>query len=176
MQIVVINGMPRSGKDTFVDMCQNILGAKRCLNVSTVDFVKEVASVCGWDKTKTPENRAFLSDLKDLLTKWNDVPYTDIERRIKNFKRQLFFNSIKEEDSIVFIHCREPQEIQKFVDRMHAKTVLVRRNEVENVEQSNHADKDVFEYEYDCQVINNGTLEDLQDIARDFLVFLGLSI
>ena len=54
MRIVVINGMPRSGKDTFVGMCQEIIGEKRCLNVSTVDFVKEVAAYCGWDKTKTP--------------------------------------------------------------------------------------------------------------------------
>lgn len=172
MNIIVINGLPRSGKDTFVELCQDIIGEKRCLNVSTVDFVKEVAAVCGWDKTKTPENRAFLSDLKDLLTKWNDVPYKDVEQRIKTFKRQLYFNSINESDAIVFIHCREPQEIAKFVDRMGAKTLLVTRKAVENAEQSNHADKEVFNHEYDCVVHNNGTIDDLKEVAREFLSFL----
>lgn len=172
MRIVVINGMPRSGKDTFVGMCQEIIGEKRCLNVSTVDFVKEVAAYCGWDKTKTPQNRAFLSDLKDLLTQWNDIPYKDIENRIKIFKRQLFFNSIPEEKAVVFIHCREPEEIDKFARRMKAITLLVRRVQVEDAEQSNHADKNVFEYEYDAVANNNGSLEDLKETAKEFLNFI----
>ena len=52
------------------------------LNVSTVDKVKEIAAECGWDGVKSPKNRKFLSDLKDLLTEWGDVPYKDIERKL----------------------------------------------------------------------------------------------
>ena len=74
MRVVIINGKSSVGKDCFVTMCKEILGAEYVCNVSTVDFVKEVAEFCGWDGTKTPENRKFLSDLKDLLTDWNDIP------------------------------------------------------------------------------------------------------
>jgi len=31
----------------------------------------------GWDGGKTPEDRRFLSDLKDALTRWKDVPYNE---------------------------------------------------------------------------------------------------
>ena len=63
MRVVIINGIGGSGKDTFVVMCKDVLGANRVLNISTVDFVKEVAKFCGWDGSKQPEDRKFLSDL-----------------------------------------------------------------------------------------------------------------
>ena len=56
MQIVIINGKAGTGKDTFVLMCKDILGATKVLNASTIDFVKEVAEYCGWDGTKTQKN------------------------------------------------------------------------------------------------------------------------
>ena len=56
--------------------------------------------------------------------------------------------------------------------RQGAKTLLVTRKAVENAEQSNHADQNVFDHEYDCVVHNNGTLDELKDVAKDFLSFL----
>ena len=167
MKIIVINGMPRSGKDQFVSFCQN--QTYWCKNISTVDFVKAVAQYCGWDGTKTPENRAFLSELKDLLTKWNDVPYKHIEESIKRFEAEAQLYDFSTDDVVVFIHCREPKEIQKFVDRMGAKTLLIRRAAVEDAEQSNHADAEVFNYQYDYEIKNNGTLEELERKAIKFL-------
>ena len=87
MQIVVINGMPRAGKDQFVQFCQEHMAW--CKNISTVDFVKQVANFCGWDGTKTPKNRAFLSDLKDLLTKWDDVPFKKVKSVAENYNSEL---------------------------------------------------------------------------------------
>ena len=65
--------------------------------------------------------------------------------------------------------CREPQEIKKFVDRLGAKTVCVRRKEAENAVVSNHADSNVLDYEYDYYIDNNNTLEHLQIAAKHFL-------
>lgn len=175
MNIVVINGMPRSGKDLFVSLCGEYLGC-RLLNVSTVDKVKSLARDCGWDGTKTPENRKFLSELKDLLTKWRDVPYNDIVQKIRQHESTLrgMFTS---EELIVFVHCREPEEIKKFKDRLGAKTLLMRRNEVESLAQSNHADSEVFKYDYDYTIENNGTIEELKEKAKEFLKnFGGLDI
>ena len=78
VNVVIVNGFPRSGKDTFVNFCKEKLGAFG-VSVSTVDFVKYLAAQSGWDGSKTPENRKFLSDLKDLLTEWNDVPWKKVE-------------------------------------------------------------------------------------------------
>ena len=168
MKLIIINGMPLSGKSTFVQFCLDELGCWG-KEVSTVDFVKEIAITCGWDKTKTPKNRKFLSDLKDLLTEWDDVPYKKVmyEKRIWEFSFKQF--DIPTDDCFFFIHCREPEEIQKFVDREGAKTLLVRRPEVENLEQSNHADQNVFNYNYDFIIENNGDLKDLRIKAMKFV-------
>lgn len=65
--------------------------------------------------------------------------------------------------------CRESREIQKFVDRLGAITVCVRRKEAEEAAVSNHADADVLNYNYDCYIDNNHSLEHLQLAAKTFL-------
>ena len=172
MKVFVINGMPRAGKDTFVEMCQ--IEALWCLNVSTVDFVKKLAGQCGWDGTKTPENRAFLSDLKDLLTRWGDVPFKEVCRAINLFKLEMELYDFNPDEGVVFIHCREPEEIQKFVEYYNAQTLLMRREAIETKEQSNHADAEVFNCNYDFVVENNGTLDELKQKAIWFLEHQGV--
>lgn len=171
MQIVVINGMPTCGKDTFVSLCQKHL--LWCGNFSTVDCVKEIAFACGWDGTKSPENRAFLSNLKDLLTKNGDIPYKKVEHAISMYNKEALSYDFDTNEVLCFVHCREPWEIAKFVERMGAKTLLIRRPNVESADQSNHADAEVFNYEYDYTIMNDGTLEDLDEKAIKFLKELG---
>ena len=125
--------------------------------------------MCGWDGTKTLKNREFLSNLKDLLTEWGDVPYNKIVKEIALFDYTLNQYDIDGDKGFVFVMCREPQEIKKFVDRLGAKTVCVRRKEAENAAVSNHADANVLDYEYDYYIDNNNTLEHLQIAAKHFL-------
>ena len=89
-KLVIINGMPMSGKSQFVEYCLKILddyGAE----ISTVDFVKELAQEAGWDGVKRPKDRKFLSDLKDLLTEWGNIPY----KKIIEFKNGFDFIVVK---------------------------------------------------------------------------------
>ena len=171
MQVIIINGMPRAGKDQFVSFCQKHL--LWCGNFSTVDFVKEVAAMCGWDGTKTPLNRAFLSNLKDLLTDWGDVPFKKVERAMETFENEAKSYDFSSDDVLCFVHCREPYEIQKFVSKLGAKTLLIRRAGVETGAQSNHADAGVFDYDYDYVIHNDGTLDELNKKAREFVKSLG---
>lgn len=136
---------------------------------STVDFVKEIAIECGWDGTKTLENRRFLSDLKDLLTHWNDIPYKKILARAKLLDSCDDYNYL---DWILFVDCREPAEIQKLKERLNATTVLIRREEVENNEVSNHADFDVFYYDYDLTIYNNSDIIHLENEAKKFIEYM----
>ena len=167
VNVVVINGFPRSGKDTFVNFCKKMLGPFGH-SVSTVDFVKKLALQCGWDGTKTPESRKFLSDLKDLLTEWNDIPWKKVEEEYDYIKTECFQYGLKDSDFFLFIHSREPKEIERFKEEYGAVTVLVDRREVEG-EQSNHSDADVMDYTYDYIINNNSTLEDLQARAMTFI-------
>ena len=167
-KLVIINGMPMSGKSQFVEYCLKILddyGAE----ISTVDFVQELAQEAGWDGVKRPKDRKFLSDLKDLLTEWGNIPYKKIIEFKNGFERCLELFNLDENKGVVFVHCREPEEIQKFVDNENAITLLIRREAVENNKQSNHADSEVFNFKYDYTIENNGTLKDLEKKAHGFL-------
>jgi dephospho-CoA kinase len=173
MRIIIINGRPRAGKDTFVEFCQK--HCNWCLNISTVDFVKKIATCCGWDGAKTPENRKFLSDLKDLLTQWNDVPYKDVCNEIGLFKnRVIAYDFDPSTDAIAFVHCREPKEIARLCKELNAQSLLITRDEVETNDQSNHADAEVYNYNYDYIISNEGTLQDLENAAVRFLIGLDI--
>ena len=174
MKIVIINGKGGCGKDTFVTMCKDVIGQDYIYNISTVDFIKEIAEQCGWDGTKTPKNRKFLSDLKDLLTEWDNVPFNKIIDDIDAWAYECIADGAYER-SVAFVHCREPKEIEKIVehynidDKPMVTTLLIRRDVAENVEQMNHADNEVLNYEYDYTIPNNGSLSELRARAEEFL-------
>ena len=174
MKIYMLNGKAGSGKTTFFKLieekCRNYV-----YNYSTVDLVKKVAYGCGWNGSKTPENRKFLSDLKDLLTEWDDVPYKDCLKEIKRITSLADIYDIEHDDWAIFIDCREPKEIQKFVDRLGAKTIFIDRK-IEDYNASNHADANVENFEYDIVINNNGTLEDLAAVAMNFIKTEGIKI
>lgn len=164
MKYVICNGLPTAGKDTFCEMCISILEARGCWaeTISSVALVKELATRAGWRGEKTPKNRKFLSDLKDLLTEWDDVPMKDIQRRAAAFEEKA-----KEcggvDEVFIFVMIREPNEIEKFVEAVGATTVFIDRDVTQTL--SNHADMFVMDYQYDIYIDNNGTLDDLHDAA-----------
>lgn len=160
MKVFVINGAPRSGKTTFANLVKDRV--ENCVVLSTIDEVKNLAYSAGWDGTKTPENRRFLSGLKKVLTEWNDHVVKGIESNIKLYR-------IIQPETVFFIDCREPDEIEKLCTRFDAQAVLVRRREAEIAPTSNASDADVLDYQYDIIVDNNDTLEVLNDSADTFV-------
>lgn len=156
-QVFIINGPPQVGKDTFVKFCQAI--SPFVQNFSTSSLTKIICAACGWDGEKTPETRKFLSDLKDLLTKspWGNIPFNKLKEDIDKMMGQ-----------IIFIHVREPEEIDLYKKTFDAKTILVDDGKA-RPEASNHADADVYNYNYDIVIENKGTLSDLRQKAEDFL-------
>lgn len=170
IKIVVINGTGGSGKDTFVDFCMEHITDKENYmihNVSSVDKIKEAAIVLGWNGAKTEKDRKFLSDLKILTEEYNDG----------NFKYMLErYNQMKLADSIemkgiLFLHIREPKEIQRIVDTFAKNkviTLLITSNRVKDI-KSNMADAGVYDYEYNITLHNDGTLEQLQEAAKSFI-------
>ena len=160
-----------SGKSQFCDFCIEYLNKREAygISISTVSLVKAIASTVGWDGIKSPEDRKFLSDLKKLLTDWNDVPYKSTVDAIMQDYTKLRSFGVSEDKILFFVHCREPEEIKKFVERLGAKTILVRREEVEELQQSNDSDEFVFNYEYDYTIENSGDLDDLYNKAMNFI-------
>lgn len=164
VKIVVVNGRPGVGKTSFEECCK-IIRKSNVEVLSTVDYVKRVALFCGWDGTKTLKNRKFLSDLKDILTEWEDIPF----QKVKD-KADLL--SEDEESYILFVDSREPAEIKRFSEELNALTLLIRREGDEEIETSNHADSEVFNYNYNLTIWNNGSIIDLRKQAKIFLNYL----
>ena len=173
MQTIIINGYPLSGKSTFAEICCKYV-APEGLNISTVDYVKKVAEFCGWTGTKTAEDRRFLSALKKALTDWGDIPLKNAVQTTRAWQEELERTPRPLDRGLVFIHCREPHEIFRLQLALGARTLLVRRPEMEWMAQSNPSDNDVLNYEYDYVVMNTGTLSDLEDKAVDFLGQIGI--
>lgn len=160
MKIAIVNGRGASGKTTFETMVQKIAAArdKKVKVISTITYVKEVAKLFGWDGGKTPEDRRFLSDLKDALTRWKDAPYQKVKESIKIYQDYGV--------DFLFIDCREPEEIARFVNDYGALTILVQRGEFELL--GNHADDNVLNYQYDVVIDNNRGLDELMQEATIF--------
>ena len=159
------------GKTTFEEMCGYMLGPYYRRR-SSVDKVKEIAQKCGWDGEKTLEARAFLSDLKKILTNFNDLPFKDIERHIREFQDELDYYSIDSSKGFIFVDVREPKEIQRMKDAFNATTLLIQRDAVSFQETSNRSDAEVNNYKYDYIVYNNGTYSELRAEAERFLNFV----
>lgn len=173
--IIIINGTGGSGKDTFVEFVSKYVDV---FNFSSIDTIKEIASLqsykgqnkewlteYGWKGLKTEKDRKFLSELKRIWTEYNDLPFRDIEKNIKDFQ-----NYDKE---IMFIHIREPEEIKRVVSTIgggEVYTLLIKRKGLANI-SSNSSDALVDNYPYDF-IIENYTLEDLEFQAKQFIEYI----
>ena len=153
--IWVINGTGGCGKDTFIEFVSKYAKVR---NISSIDKVKEVAKVIGWNGEKNDKSRKFLSDLKALTTEYNDMAFNDIAEKTEEFKNS--------DDEILFIHIREIENIERAVNEFGAKALLIKRDGLENI-SSNRSDADVDKYDYD-QTINNTTLEEFENEAKKF--------
>lgn len=174
MKIFCINGAPGAGKTTFEHYVREIMGEDYCYIFSTIDCIKKLALRAGWDGEKTPESRKYLSDLKDLFTKWTDYSFKDVKKKIDVVENSIETLRGFSDDCAVFVDVREPEELQRYKDELGAITVLIHRSAAENVETTNHADENVMNFKYDYKLYNEGNLEDLKGLAKLFIEEFGL--
>ena len=189
-KVIIINGSGGVGKDAFakrvieetVKMAKRIVPVKnenycidlevfyRINNISTIDCVKTIAKMFDWNGEKSEKDRKMLSDIKDLMTVYNDYPFKYIVAQINNWLRydRSRLNNIYDH-SFLFVHCREPKEIDRIKNQFpnDTFTLLVQNPKVAKV-IGNHADREVENYNYDFTVVNNSDLRALRKVAIDF--------
>lgn len=164
VKVVIVNGMPESGKTTAQNICKDILKLLSwdCVIESSVDWVKDIAKYAGWDGTKTDKNRKFLSDLKATLTAWDDAVLRHLVDDVDNY----YYTG---RDFVIFIDIREPKEIEKAKKIFNATTLMIRRPQVETNYYSNDSDMGVFIYSYDYTIWNDAGIEHLTAECANFL-------
>jgi len=167
MKIIILNGSSRVGKDQFANYFKKHYKYK-CVNWSTIDKVKKVSRRnFGWNGKKTDEARLFLSELKRIWTEFNDGPFEDMINKIDNHYTKL--EKKDKQKVIYFIHCREPREIQKFVDKYNDKCITVLLKREDRDVPNNESDKNVANFNYDFIINNVGDKKQLEKEALDFL-------
>lgn len=163
MEIYIMNGQGGSGKTTFQDYVAEIVDEEDAVvSVSMVSYVKAIAKTFGWQGTKEPKDRKMLSQLKDLLTEWDDSPFRTTCMMVDQARR----NGAK----IVFIDAREKADIERLKEKFNCQAVLMVKGE--KVNYGNHADDEVFDINYDITIYNDGTLEDLRFAAERFVTYV----
>ena len=159
-KIVIINGSGGVGKDSFIEFCNNFVCTE---NISSIDKVKQVATVLGWDGGKTEKDRLFLSNLKLLWDKYNGGSNAYLADGICNF--------IRGRKELLFIHIREPRNIELLKLNFECETLLIESSRVEKI-SSNMADANVDKYEYDHVIHNDSDLDGLRRAAALFVSHL----
>lgn len=180
-KVVIINGKPQSGKDTFCGFAQGYCDDDESANtliISSVDPLNEMLAQLGWDGTKTDEIRDILMCMKQLWVQNQDGPTMFLFNNILEFHK-----ACTGEDNIVFVHIREPEEIKKLVNALtgfesmgiDVISLLVIREGGEGTPNqpagTRRSDDEALinSYEYDVTINNDGDLIKLQELAAEFV-------
>ena len=163
MKIFAINGYPGSGKDEFVRLCAQHSKIP-VVNYVTSTPAKLALHVLGWrGEEKTPEIRKALADLMELSEALFNGVIAATEAKLIRAMEDYGDNCI------VFIHCREPRNIDYYREKHGAVTVFINRNDTKQKRFSNESDANVENYEYDIVIQNNKSLKILEQKAIDFV-------
>ena len=165
MIVLIINGAPRSGKDTFINTLTWEKPGK-VIRYSSIDWIKQQALNLGWDGIKDAKGRQFLSDLKNACTNYADIPFKKITERILSSCNRYSW----EAGNVYFCTCiREPEEIHKLTTWCNkygipCHPILIRRKETEQkaIDKGFISSGDIqfMEYPYPWVIYNDGSVED----------------
>lgn len=167
--IIIINGSGNSGKDEVVKiMTKKLSDVCTVHNLSTVDPIRKILPFLGINEKDRKHNhkiRDFMSDLKDLWTKYFDGPFKYIVHRIKKIDKDSM------NPCLIFVHSREPEEIGRFANYFgnRCTTLLIQSDKRTGRITTNHADANVDKYDYDRIIDNNGTLDDLKNSIDEYI-------
>lgn len=169
MQVIFINGLPRSGKDTFIQMVTDLgksVGLK-ILSRSSIDPVRSCLFDLGIDiNNKTPELRAAMSEIGDSLER-------NFGYRSKWCLKETH-EAVKYDADLLFIQMREPDLIDKAADFIEGAgfntTKLFMQSIHAEAVKSNPSDQNVWvDSFYDTVLSNDDGLPELHMLALEFL-------
>lgn len=176
--VIVVNGPPRAGKDTLIGFMGQHLNDARIQweEFSSIDPVKEMLTKAGFYLTKKTE-----ADRKLLAVVGEAVEEHSQWRTQQCLEKIADFDSTYNNEGVVFLHIREPENIKRVRDALNMagatgikfRTVFLSSSRAENV-TSNEADRRVAEMEYNRYALNDGSLDELNEKARFLLIDMGV--
>lgn len=156
-KVFVVNGYPRSGKDTFAEILSKYV---KVMKISSVDKVKEIARLAGWNGEKDDKGRKLLADLKAVLVDYDDLPFKYVYVRYQEF--------LSSDYDVLLVDIREQTEIVKAKKELGAETVFIENKNINNI-VSNSSDANIPVEGYDYVVRNNCSLEEYEVNIKKFI-------
>ena len=169
----IINGSGESGKDKFIEFIKQYIKVNNIqdyliYNDSTVDQIRYFLNDLDLHE-KTDEWRNAMGKIKNICESLDENVFNrDMFSKVYN--RITFRNDF---NKISFIHCREPENIEKIKqmfknNQMHCETILIKRKEVYNKFSCEKDSLDfISNYDYD-HIIENNDLEEFRCKAIGF--------
>lgn len=165
--IVLINGLPRAGKDTVSNyVCSQARNQGwRSTSISSIDPIREMLRDEGVPvDLKRPEERKLMAEVKSAFDHYDWLATRMCARKV-----QAWLDAVREAPAICFVHMREAAAIDNFqklfLDDVEIVKLLVTSPRAEIV-TNNVADLDVMNTVYDLTVVNDGTLAELRETCR----------
>lgn len=158
-QVIILNGMARSGKQEVYNILSNIIPSEQYSIVDPVrDFLKKLGVR---ENGKSEKWRRLMSDIKLALDDYDDITYQCSREKILDFLRSS-------PTKLISIDMREIKDISRAKEEFGAITVLVNRDDAPII-TSNVADANVFNIDYDYVINNNGSFSELEDEVKRFV-------
>lgn len=172
--VVIVNGPPRSGKDTTIEIMCRHLNARGVLtdSFSSIDPVRGMLTGAGFDlSAKTHSDRALLAEVGASVEKhshWRSRWCVDMTDKL--------FARAGTGDAVMFLQIREKAIIEHTIYSLVGRRVhklLVKSMRAETV-TSNAADRDVLQTAYDAKIHNDGSLLELERSCETVMFNFGL--
>jgi len=175
MQIILIGGKARSGKDTIADFMYDLLekeGKKVC-KIQIGQYIKYYATkYFGWDGKEETKPRDLLLKLGTEIIREKIDPDFHIDRLIQDIRVLSYFY-----DYFIVSDVRLPNEIEKPKDNFdNVVTIKMERysDELNSRQKSHITEIALDDYDgFDFIVKNDGTLEELEEKTKDILKKIG---
>lgn len=175
MQIILIGGKARSGKDTTADIFIKELeqkGKKVC-RVQVGQYIKYYATkYFGWDGQEETKPRDLLNKLGTDIIREKIDPDFHVDRLIQDIKVLSYFY-----DTFIVSDIRFPVEIEKtksVFDNVISIKVQRQSDELNDAQKKHISENMLDNYDgFDYIIDNNGSLEELEIKAKNILTEIG---
>lgn len=174
--VIVVNGPPRAGKDTLIEMMRTHFEKRGHFvhAISSIDPIREALQELGIDTSqKTPADRKLLAEMGSLLENYCSFRTNWCYGVIK-LNADLYFRK----SPVIFVHMREPELIDKLQARLAESGIKLWRLFIDShraeTDFSNPVDAGVYAMKRNFTLLNHSTLEDLNHQAAGLVDLLSM--
>ena len=165
--IFVLNGSPRSGKDTLTDFFSEY-GLVH--HFSYVDAVRDMLKSMHIDfSRKTDKDRQLMESICNALEKYDDVPMKRLCSSVRYaIDVENWRNLGHSNNGFIFVDIRKPDNIERF-KKEFPETITLYVEDGKDVNNVTESDASVKDYKYDYCIKNTGTLPEFEQAVSEFI-------